>query len=89
MRYCQEGGGLIWSYSSKELQMGRILEEFTSQINTLLHVSGSVVAGWTKCQMVQRSVGATDAVARTPSLSSVVQSCSSAGRHSAVAAATQ
>ena len=42
-----------------------------------------------QCQLVQRSVGATDAMARTPSLISVVQSCSSAGRHNAQVAATQ
>jgi len=39
--------------------------------------------------LVQRSVGATNAVARTPSLSSVVHSCSSKERHSAVATAMQ
>jgi len=69
--------------------MGRILEEPTSQINSLLWEPRSVVTRWTKCQIVQKSVGATDAVAGTPSLSNVVQSCNSAERHSAVAAAAQ
>lgn len=69
--------------------MGRILEEPTSQINSLLQKPRSEVAGWTKCQLVQKRVGATDAVARTPSLSSIVQSCSSARRHSAVAVTAQ
>lgn len=47
-----QGGGLIWSCSSKELQMGMILEESTSRINTLLQVLSSVVEEWAKCQLV-------------------------------------